>query len=124
MKPLSSVDFLLLGTVAFHLFSSAAAGMIKGGGSFGDRKKFCQPSPDATDAQLQKNLDWACSQGIDCGPIKPGGACSIPSTVKSRAAFAMNSYFKLKGGVDSACHFQGTGLVASQDPSYGRCIYV
>ncbi|XP_039036077.1 major pollen allergen Ole e 10-like [Hibiscus syriacus] len=117
MKPLSSVAFLLHGTVVFHLLSSAAAGTIRGGGSFVDnRMKFCLPKPGVGDAQLQRNLEWACKQGIDCRPIQPGGACAEPSTVKSRAAFAMNSYFKFKGS-DSACDFQGSGAITPTDPS-------
>ncbi|KAE8671973.1 Major pollen allergen Ole e 10 [Hibiscus syriacus] len=116
MKPLSSVAFLLHGTVVFHLLSSAAAGTIRGGGSFVDnRMKFCLPKPGVGDAQLQRNLEWACKQGIDCRPIQPGGACAEPSTVKSRAAFAMNSYFKFKGS-DSACDFQGSGAITPTDP--------
>ncbi|TYI07978.1 hypothetical protein ES332_A10G264700v1, partial [Gossypium tomentosum] len=87
-------------------------------------KKFCVPKPEATDAQLQNNLDYACSHGIDCRPIQAGGVCVEPATVRSRAAFAMNSYFKSKLGVDSACDFSGTGQVTTVDPSYGNCRYV
>ncbi|KAK5795437.1 hypothetical protein PVK06_036703 [Gossypium arboreum] len=87
-------------------------------------KKFCVPKPEATDAQLQNNLDYACSHGIDCRPIQAGGVCVEPATVRSRAAFAMNSYFKSKLGVDSACDFSGTGQVTNVDPSYGNCRYV
>ncbi|PPD78486.1 hypothetical protein GOBAR_DD24589 [Gossypium barbadense] len=87
-------------------------------------KKFCVPKPEATDAQLQNNLDYACGQGIDCRPIQAGGVCVEPATVRSRAAFAMNSYFKSKLGVDSACDFGGTGQLTTVDPSYGNCRYV
>ncbi|KAK8334218.1 hypothetical protein V6Z11_A10G259600 [Gossypium hirsutum] len=86
--------------------------------------KFCVPKPEATDSQLQNNLDYACGQGIDCRPIQAGGVCVEPGTVRSRAAFAMNSYFKSKLGVDSACDFSGTVQVTTVDPSYGNCRYV
>ncbi|KAE8670737.1 hypothetical protein F3Y22_tig00112114pilonHSYRG00228 [Hibiscus syriacus] len=119
MKSLSIVSFLLLGTVVLHLFSSAAGGMIRGGGSFeGYTKKFCLPTPGASDAELQRNLDWACNQDVDCGPILPGSACAEPFTVKSRAAFAMNAYFRSKGSEESACDFQGTGLITANDPNF------
>ncbi|XVF83683.1 hypothetical protein PTKIN_Ptkin16aG0510300 [Pterospermum kingtungense] len=86
-------------------------------------KKFCVPKPGATDAQLQAALDWACSQGTDCSPIQPGGPCAEPVTARSRAAFAMNSYYKSKGQVDSACDFSGAAQITTVDPSYGNCHY-
>ncbi|GMI87128.1 hypothetical protein like AT3G55430 [Hibiscus trionum] len=85
-------------------------------------KKFCVPKPGVPDDQLQKNLDLACSQGADCSPIQPGAVCADPATVSSRAKYAMNSFFRMKG-VDSACDFTGTGQITTVDPSYGNCRY-
>ncbi|KAL0303692.1 UNVERIFIED_CONTAM: Major pollen allergen Ole e 10 [Sesamum radiatum] len=87
-------------------------------------KKWCVPKPDASDAALQANLDYACGQGIDCKPIQPGGACFAPETVRSHAAFAMNSYYQAKGRNDFNCDFSGTGLITLTDPSTGGCTYV
>ncbi|XP_007009341.2 PREDICTED: glucan endo-1,3-beta-glucosidase [Theobroma cacao] len=86
-------------------------------------KKFCVPKPGVTDAQLQSNLDYACSQGANCSPIQPGGPCAQPGTVRSRATFAMNSYYRNKGQADNACDFSGTAQITTADPSYGNCHY-
>ncbi|KAK6135865.1 hypothetical protein DH2020_030352 [Rehmannia glutinosa] len=87
-------------------------------------KKWCVPKADASDAALQKNLDWVCSIGIDCKPIQPGAACYNPNTVRDHAAFAMNSYYHAKGLFDINCDFVGTGVVTTTDPSTGSCKYV
>ncbi|KAM3236471.1 major pollen allergen Ole e 10 [Capsicum annuum] len=87
-------------------------------------KKFCVPKPEATDKKLTACIKWVCKEGgVDCGPINPGGACSQPNTLRSRATWAMNAYFQMKGKTDSMCGFSGTGVVSSIDPSYGTCKY-
>ncbi|GMI87125.1 hypothetical protein HRI_002381800 [Hibiscus trionum] len=123
MNSLSSVSFLLLSTVVFHLFSSAAAGMIRGGSLAADTKSYCLPKPGTSNDELLRNIDIACNQGADCGPIDTGGTCAQPSDARSYASFAMNSYFRLKGSVESACDFEGTGLITANDPSHGECKY-
>lgn len=119
MKSWSSVSFLLLGTLFFHLFSSPAVEAASKSRLLlqGEAKKFCVPKPEASDDALQKNLDWACGKGIDCSPIQPGGACGDPATVRFRAQFAMNSYYRNNGGADSACDFSGTAQITHVDPS-------
>ncbi|CAN4105956.1 unnamed protein product [Withania somnifera] len=88
-------------------------------------KKFCMPKPEATDAQLQANLDWACTnQGVDCGPTQLGGPCFNPNTVRSHAAYVMNAYYQIKGKMDSNCDFRGSGVIVTVDPSYGTCKYL
>ncbi|KAE8669270.1 hypothetical protein F3Y22_tig00112249pilonHSYRG00154 [Hibiscus syriacus] len=52
----------------------------------------------------------------------PGAICAAPATVGSRAMYAMNSFFRIRG-VDSACDFSGTGQITTVDPSYGNCRY-
>ncbi|KAL0401386.1 UNVERIFIED_CONTAM: Glucan endo-1,3-beta-glucosidase [Sesamum latifolium] len=79
-------------------------------------KKWCVPKSDASDAALQANIDYVCSQGIDCKPIQAGGACFTPNTVRSHASFAMNSYYQTKGHNNINCDFSGTGFVTSNDP--------
>ncbi|KAE8683291.1 hypothetical protein F3Y22_tig00111213pilonHSYRG00680 [Hibiscus syriacus] len=89
-----------------------------------NKKMFCVPTNQASDAELLKALDWACGQGIDCGPIQPGAVCGNPPTIRSRAAFAMNSYYRSKGGLPGTCDFSGTATLVTEDPSYGDCKYV
>ncbi|GMH02757.1 hypothetical protein Nepgr_004596 [Nepenthes gracilis] len=84
---------------------------------------WCVPKPGVSDSQLQANLDYACGQGIDCGPIQPGGACFEPNTVTSHAAYAMNLYFQIAGGKSWDCDFLQTAAVTSVNPSYNSCTY-
>lgn len=86
-----------------------------------NNKKFCMPKVEASDAQLQSNINYVCSQKIDCTPIQAGGPCFNPNTIRSHAAFAMNSYYQKEGRNNFNCDFAGTGVVASADPSYGTC---
>ncbi|KAL8539035.1 hypothetical protein ACS0TY_000869 [Phlomoides rotata] len=87
-------------------------------------KKWCVAKAGASDAALQNNINYVCSQGVDCQPIQPGGACFTPSSVRSHASFAMNAYYRAKGPNDFNCDFSGTGVVTSTDPSTGSCKYL
>lgn len=84
---------------------------------------WCVPKAGVSDAQLQNNIDYACSQGIDCGPIQPGGACFEPNTVASHAAFVMNLYYQTFGRNQWNCDFSQTATLTSQNPSYSACNY-
>ncbi|KAM7253595.1 hypothetical protein ACFE04_021749 [Oxalis oulophora] len=84
---------------------------------------WCVPKTGATDEQLQASLDYACSQGIDCGPIQPGGVCFEPNTVQSHAAYAMNVYYQHSNKAPSDCDFSQTAILTSQNPSYNGCVY-
>ncbi|KAK8976595.1 hypothetical protein V6N11_057195 [Hibiscus sabdariffa] len=116
MESLSRVSFLLLAaTVVFHLFSSATAvearDVGEGDGST-ESKKWCVPKTEVSDDDLQKNLEWACGQkDVDCGPIKAGAACSESVNARSRAAFAMNSYYRKHETEPGSCDFRGTAEV-------------
>jgi len=80
--------------------------------------QWCIPKGGVSDEQLQANLDYACSrEGMDCGPIQPGGACYAPNTVASHAAFAMNLYYQKFGRNPWNCDFSQTASLTSQNPS-------
>ncbi|CAL5407399.1 unnamed protein product [Camellia sinensis] len=87
-------------------------------------KQWCVPRAEASDAALQENINWACSNGVDCQPIEAGGACFDPTTVRSHAAYVMNAYYQSKGHQNFNCDFSGTGVLATTDPSYGECKYL
>ncbi|CAI9092402.1 OLC1v1027630C1 [Oldenlandia corymbosa var. corymbosa] len=90
----------------------------------GPGKKWCVPRAGATDAALQNNINYVCSQGLDCRPIQQGGTCFNPNTVRSHAAYLMNLWFQTKGTTLQNCDFSGTGdIVTDRDPSYGACKY-
>ncbi|KAL0388144.1 UNVERIFIED_CONTAM: Glucan endo-1,3-beta-glucosidase [Sesamum radiatum] len=82
-----------------------------------DGKKWCVPKPDATDAELQANIDYVCSQGLNCQPIQPGGPCFDPNTVRAHASFVMNTYYQSEGRHDFNCDFSGSGVLTFTDPS-------
>ncbi|OVA04509.1 Glycoside hydrolase [Macleaya cordata] len=81
-------------------------------------KAWCVPKGGVSDAELQMNLDYACSfKGIDCGPIQPGGVCFEPNTVASHAAFAMNLLYQTAGRNPWNCDFSQTATLTSTNPS-------
>ncbi|CAN1231090.1 Glucan endo-1,3-beta-glucosidase [Linum grandiflorum] len=86
-------------------------------------KKWCVPRSDASDAALQRNLDYVCSSGVNCVPIQQGGACFNPNTVRSHASYAMNAYYQRSGRHDSDCDFGRTGFLTSHNPSYQACSF-
>ncbi|KAJ6906121.1 glucan endo-1,3-beta-glucosidase 7-like [Populus alba x Populus x berolinensis] len=84
---------------------------------------WCVPKTGASDTQLQASLDYACGQGIDCGPIQPGGACFIPDTLASHAAYAINLYYQASAKNPWNCDFSETAALTSKNPSYNGCTY-
>lgn len=88
---------------------------------------WCVANEKATDAKLQANIDWCCSDDggfRDCTAINPGGPCFEPNTVRDHASFAMNLYFQNLGGTPAQCNFRGTGSLVYTDPSHGACVFV
>ncbi|KAL6572706.1 hypothetical protein OROMI_013664 [Orobanche minor] len=88
-----------------------------------DKDAWCVPKSNASDAQLQANLDYACGQAIDCGPIQPGGACFEPTTLASHATYAMNLLYQTSDKNPSSCDFSQTATLTSINPSSSKCIY-
>ncbi|KAL3597337.1 hypothetical protein D5086_008974 [Populus alba] len=84
---------------------------------------WCVPKAGVSDAQLQAMLDYACGQGIDCGPIQPGGACFEPNTVASHASYAMNLYYQKSAKNPWNCDFSETATLTLKNPSYSGCTY-
>lgn len=85
---------------------------------------WCVPKQGVSEAQLQTNLDYVCGQqGIDCGPIQPGGPCFEPNTVASHAAYAMNILYQTAGKNPWNCDFVQTATVTHSNPSYNSCVY-
>ncbi|KAI3937893.1 hypothetical protein MKX01_027820 [Papaver californicum] len=69
-------------------------------------KQGCVPTQTATDAQLQANINYVCSQGtVDCKPIQAGGACFNPNSLKAHAVYAMNAYYQKSGRHAFNCDF-------------------
>ncbi|KAI4385685.1 hypothetical protein MLD38_003680 [Melastoma candidum] len=72
-------------------------GRGKGRGSGRGRGvQWCVPKAEASDQAMQANIDYVCSQGVDCRPIQAGGPCFEPNKSKRQA-----SSF-IKGKINSA----------------------
>ncbi|KAK7394202.1 hypothetical protein VNO78_14724 [Psophocarpus tetragonolobus] len=87
----------------------------------GNRNKWCVPKADASDAALQANINYVCSQGVDCKPIQPGGLCYAPNNVRALATYAMNAYYQANGRHDFNCDFSHTAIITTIDPSHDKC---
>ncbi|KDP34495.1 hypothetical protein JCGZ_11045 [Jatropha curcas] len=86
-------------------------------------RRWCVPKSDAGDEALQKNIDYVCSNRVDCRAIQAGGPCFDPNTVRSHASYAMNAYYQTFGRHDYNCDFNGSGVLTTVNPSYEACNY-
>ncbi|XP_051133353.1 PLASMODESMATA CALLOSE-BINDING PROTEIN 3-like isoform X2 [Andrographis paniculata] len=84
---------------------------------------WCVVRSEASDQRLQAALDYACSAGADCAPLRSTGLCHLPNTVQAHASYAFNSYYQRKARAPGTCFFGGTATIATTDPSYGSCVY-
>ena len=80
-------------------------------------QQWCVPKADASNQALQANINYVCSQGVDCSPIQPGGVCYAPNNVRALATYAMNAYYQANGRHDFNCDFAHTGVITSVNPS-------
>ncbi|XP_072986335.1 glucan endo-1,3-beta-glucosidase 7-like [Typha latifolia] len=104
--------------------SSNSSTSTGGNGKKPAGKRWCVPKAEATDEELQTDLDYACGQpNVDCRPIQSGGACYLPDTVRSHAAYAMNQLYQVSGQHPSACDFTQTATLTTNNPSYATCVY-
>ncbi|KAJ0017066.1 hypothetical protein Pint_10028 [Pistacia integerrima] len=83
---------------------------------------WCVAKPGTNNDMLLLNINYACNH-VDCTPTHGGGACYNPATLLNHASFAMNLYFQSNGRNPSSCDFRKTGLIVTNDPSYGTCTY-
>ncbi|KAF8663791.1 hypothetical protein HU200_055120 [Digitaria exilis] len=85
---------------------------------------WCVCRADASDAALQKTLDYACGHGADCDAVLPTGPCYSPTSVQAHCSYAANSYFQRNSQAKGAtCDFGGTANLTDTDPSSGTCKY-
>ncbi|XP_027352035.1 glucan endo-1,3-beta-glucosidase-like [Abrus precatorius] len=84
-------------------------------------QSWCVPKADASNDALQANINYVCSQGVDCRPIQPGGVCFAANNVRALATYAMNAYYQANGRHDFNCDFSHTGVITSTNPSHDNC---
>jgi hypothetical protein len=80
-------------------------------------KQWCLPKAGVDPDTLQRNIDYVCGLGLNCGPIEEGGSCFEPNTVRAHAAYAMNVYYQAMGRYGYDCDFDQTGAITDVDPS-------
>lgn len=118
----NTCDFRGSGMVTTTNPSTSTCVVPNGGGNENSGGKWCMAKQEATNTQLQANIDWVCSQGIDCKPISPGGICFDNNNMKTRSTFVMNANYQSKGNSDNACDFRGSGIVTTTNPSTSTCM--
>ncbi|KAG9456394.1 hypothetical protein H6P81_000902 [Aristolochia fimbriata] len=85
---------------------------------------FCVANSNATSDALLTGLNWACGAGnANCSAIQEGQPCYDPNTVDNHASYAYNDYYHRTVATGGTCDFGGTGMITSNDPSYGSCIF-
>ncbi|EOA28338.1 hypothetical protein CARUB_v10024539mg [Capsella rubella] len=87
--------------------------------------KWCVANTASTNVQLQANINFGCSQGVDCSQIRSGGSCFSPNTLINHASYVMNAYYQSHGRTTEACNFifGNTGMFTTINPSYGGCVF-
>ncbi|XP_031490690.1 glucan endo-1,3-beta-D-glucosidase-like [Nymphaea colorata] len=89
----------------------------------GQNNTWCIARPSTEETVLQNNIDFACSNGVDCSVLAPGQRCSLPNTRLNHASVVMNLYYSANGRQPYTCSFGNSGLITIVDPSYGSCVF-
>lgn len=80
------------------------------------QKTWCVAKPSSDAATLQENLNYACDH-VDCSMLRNGCPCHAPDSLINHASIAMNLYYQCKGRNKWNCHFSGSALITTTDPS-------
>ncbi|CAN6813206.1 unnamed protein product [Brassica oleracea var. botrytis] len=85
---------------------------------------YCAAGVDSTPLQLQLNINFGCSQGVDCRAIQPGGSCFNPNKLINHASYVMSAYYQTHGRTQEACKFVfGIIGILTKTYPYGDCSY-
>ncbi|XP_006452618.2 glucan endo-1,3-beta-glucosidase 7 [Citrus clementina] len=104
--------------------SEQATDMLKvdGKASCEGQTTWCIVKPSTGDERLIANIQYCCDH-VDCSIIQPGGACYEPNNNYSHASVVMHLFYRANNKLPHTCDFMQSGLIISQDPSVGKCIY-
>ncbi|KAF8042937.1 hypothetical protein BT93_A1310 [Corymbia citriodora subsp. variegata] len=85
---------------------------------------WCIAKPSTDNDRLHHNIDYSCRHSrVNCELIQLGGSCFQPDNTVSHASVVMNLYYKAAGKHPWDCHFNGSAIIVTADPSIGNCIY-
>ncbi|XP_056684983.1 glucan endo-1,3-beta-glucosidase 4-like [Spinacia oleracea] len=92
-------------------------------GGYSECTDWCVARSEASDAVIQKSLDWVCNYGpIACTRIQPGQPCYRPNDLRGVASAAFNDYWQLvKHSPGALCDIFGAASLVHQDPSHDNC---
>eukprot|EP01051_Picozoa_sp_SAG22_P000061 SAG22_NODE_1_length_62449_cov_158.689270_61_plen_277_part_00 len=80
----------------------------------------CRTKAGAAAADIQPGLTWVCAGGgLNCAPIKPGGAHFAPNTVAAHADWAFDQYYQAHAASGPGTCFFG-GVAALVPPPAGH----
>ncbi|KAK6138593.1 hypothetical protein DH2020_027671 [Rehmannia glutinosa] len=81
-------------------------------------KIWCVVASDASLAELEPALDFACRQGNGtCDELAPGKGCYEPVSVVDHASYAFSSYWAKFRSDGASCYFNGLAVQTITDPS-------
>ncbi|XP_071719650.1 major pollen allergen Ole e 10-like [Rutidosis leptorrhynchoides] len=89
-----------------------------------DGQGWCVAKPSSSEEELQSNIHYVCVEtGMNCKIIQPGGACYEPQATINHASVVMNLFYQAHNRDIWTCDFTHSGLITTNDPSYGNCKY-
>lgn len=78
---------------------------------------YCVADEQCTENELLYAMNWACSNGADCGAIQEKEPCFYPNTTKDHASYAFNSYYQNTKRIGGSCYFIAAAILTALNPS-------
>ncbi|XP_057420377.1 major pollen allergen Ole e 10-like [Lotus japonicus] len=118
-----SIPFLILLPLLLSLNSGGHVKFADGRKVANNNSSWCVAKPSSTVFELNTNIEYACNAIGDCSVIQSDGCCFNPNNLVNHASVVMNQYYATAGRNTWDCYFSGSGLIVTNDPSYGSCKY-
>ncbi|KAJ0035160.1 hypothetical protein Pint_24210 [Pistacia integerrima] len=123
-KSSASVIFALACLLCYAMSTEAMPLAVKDKQDNQFQRNWCIVKPSMSDDQLQRNIDFCCTElPASCKDIEDGGSCYNPTNKVSNASVVMNIYYQIMGKHLHNCNFNNSGILVYDDPSVGSCVY-